>query len=456
MSLNQAHALLIGVSSYQHADHLDVPVAARDANSLLKVLQDPNYCGYPQEQTHLLMKSAASRAGILNALDQLAVNTAPEDTVLIFHVGHGDYGTNGDYYLICHDSKIDGSKVVNGSGISQQELLEKVKQVPAERLLMIFNTCHSGEISPAFGASEAFGSKSLPGDTAEALLATGSGRVVITACRENQVSYIGKGELSIFTQALVDGLQGKGVTPRGGFISVFDLYTAVFDNVSERVWEMLGDKQEPELTVLKGVGPMAVALYQGAAQTNLGALQGAPEPPAGKPVRVVERDQSVRNYQRITGQSGGIAIGPGSRSEVGGDMIGGDRVDTGGGAYIGGSVNTGGGAFVGRDQNITYGMSAGQVARLFEAIYSRIETHPKLDEIDRIDLKTDVQEIQQEVVKGESADESFLARRLRNIQRTAPDILEVVLSALTSPAAGFAAVVRKVAERMKASAEGGP
>jgi hypothetical protein len=219
---------------------------------------------------------------------------------------------------------------------------------------------------------------------------------------------------------------------------------------------MLGDKQEPELTVLKGVGPMAVALYQGAAQTSLGALQGAPEPPAGKPVRVVERDQSVRNYQRITGQSGGIAIGPGSRSEVGGDMIGGDRVDTGGGAYIGGSVNTGGGAFVGRDQNITYGMSADQVARLFEAIYSRIETHPKLDEIDRIDLKTDVQEIQQEVVKGESADESFLARRLRNIQRTAPDILEVVLSALTSPAAGFAAVVRKVAERMKASAEGGP
>jgi hypothetical protein len=455
MSFDQGHALIVGVSSYRFAPRLNVPIAAKDANSLAPILYDPQHCGYPRDKINVLTATGATRAGILEALDQLAKRTQPEDTVLIFHTGHGDYGSDGNYYLICHDSEIEGDKVVSGSGVSQKQLLEKCKAIPAERLLMIFNACHSGEISPAFGARETFGSKSLPGDTTEALLATGSGRVVITACRENQVSYIGKGELSIFTQALVDSLQGKGVSARGGFISVFDLYTAVFDRVSEQVWDMLGDKQEPELTVLKGVGPMAVALYQGATQTNLGVLEGAPKPPEGKAVRFIERDQSVHNYQKITGQSGGIAIGPGSRSEVGGDMIGGNRIDTGGGAYVGGSVDTGGGDFVGRDQHITYGMSADQAARLFADIYSRIETHPRLDEIDKADLKTDVQEIQKEVVKGDSADESFLARRLRNIQRTAPDILEVVLSTLTNPAAGFAAVIRKVAERMKTAAEGG-
>jgi hypothetical protein len=119
------------------------------------------------------------------------------------------------------------------------------------------------------------------------------------------------------------------------------------------------------------------------------------------------------------------------------------QIETVGGAVIQGDVTMQGGDFVGRDQHITYGMSADQLVRLFADIYSRIETHPGLGETDKVDLKTDVEDIQKEVVKGERADESFLARRLRNIQRTAPDILEVVLSTLTSPAAGFATVARK-------------
>jgi uncharacterized caspase-like protein len=221
MSFNQGHALIVGVSSYRFAPRLNVPIAAKDANSLAPILYDPQHCGYPQDKINVLTAAGATRAGILQSLDQLAVRAQPEDTVLIFHTGHGDYGSDGSYCLICHDSEIEDDKVVSGSGVSQKELLEKCKAIPAERLLMIFNACHSGEISPAFGARDAFGSKGLPGDTAEALLATGSGRVVITACRENQVSYIGKGELSIFTQALVDSLQGKGVSARGGLRPIY-------------------------------------------------------------------------------------------------------------------------------------------------------------------------------------------------------------------------------------------
>jgi hypothetical protein len=47
------------------------------------------------------------------------------------------------------------------------------------------------------------------------------------------------------------------------------------------------------------------------------------------------------------------------------------------------------------------------------------------------------------------------AGRLRNIQRMAPDILDVVLAALSNPAAGFASVVKKVAQRIEESAGGG-
>ncbi len=45
---------------------------------------------------------------------------------------------------------------------------------------------------------------------------------------------------------------------------------------------------------------------------------------------------------------------------------------------------------------------------------------------DKEDLKAEVQDLQTEVAKGEEANESFLERRLRNIKRMAPDILETI------------------------------
>jgi hypothetical protein len=132
------------------------------------------------------------------------------------------------------------------------------------------------------------------------------------------------------------------------------------------------------------------------------------------------------------------------------------EVDTGGGAYIGGSVTvSGGGDFVGRDQVKTVGLTGPDVAELFKPIYAAIEARPETPAADRADLKADVEEIQAEVAKGDKADESFLARRLRNLKRMAPDILEVVLATLANPAAGLGAVAAKVAKRMRADAEAG-
>ena len=63
-------------------------------------------------------------------------------------------------------------------------------------------------------------------------------------------------------------------------------------------------------------------------------------------------------------------------------------------------------------------------------------------------MKVAVEEIAAEDQKGEDADESFIARRLRNIQRIAPDILDVVMATIANPAAGFGMVAKKVAEKM--------
>jgi len=125
------------------------------------------------------------------------------------------------------------------------------------------------------------------------------------------------------------------------------------------------------------------------------------------------------------------------------------RINTGGGTYIQGDVNTGGGDFVGRDK---YVINQTEMKQSFTHIYTIIEQHPKLPPQDKADLKAEAKDLETELQKGDQADETFLERRLRNIKRMAPDILEVILATLANPAAGFGVVAIKVSEKMKASA----
>jgi hypothetical protein len=130
------------------------------------------------------------------------------------------------------------------------------------------------------------------------------------------------------------------------------------------------------------------------------------------------------------------------------------EIKTDGGAYVGGNVNTGGGKFVGRDDNSREGFSAREAQKLFESLYKTIETKADLSADDKTDIKVEVDELRQELAKGEKANETFIQRRLRNIGRVAPDILEVTLATIANPVAGFGVIAKKIAGKMDAQAKG--
>lgn len=323
MPFSQGHALLIGVGTHQHCPTLNVPITVADAQAVAAVLQDAGAAGYPAGQVKLISKEGATKFGILAALDDLAARATAGQTAFVFFCGHGALGTDGNYYLVSHDVQVGGNRVVAGTAVSEAELLQKLKAIPAERVLMVFNACHSGNISPSLGTEDSALATSNPSeDTAAALLGTGKGRIIVTACGEQQLSYIGKGQLTLFTQALVDGLRGKGVANSRGFISAFSLYTYIYETVTENVQALYNKAQQPELTVLRGVGPFAVALYKGA--SSLGGEFGGEPLPEGMAAREVSPEKSARRLAQ--------------------------RINTGGGAYVAGDVNTGGGDFVGRDK----------------------------------------------------------------------------------------------------------
>jgi uncharacterized caspase-like protein len=492
MSFTQGHALLIGVGTYQHEPRLNVPITAADAEAVAAVLRDPAFCGYPDTQVKVLRDAAASRDGILAALDALAGRAGAGDTVLLFFCGHGDLGDDGDYYLTTHDTRLQGSKVISGSGVRQGELIEKLRAVKAKRLLLLVNACHSGELAPILGPGEPpFTGAPLPSNTAAALLATGEGRIIITACREDQLSYIGKGDLTLFTDTLVNGLRGRGTSSTRGYVSAFDLYTHLYFTIEETVRERYGAAQEPELTVLKGVGPFAVSLYRGA--TTLGEIDGAAAPPEGTAVREVSPKQAQARLSQIVGVSyqtnltgnGAIAQGPGAQAVgAGGVLIGGKntgninagtQVETGGGAYIRGHV-TAGGDFVGRDKlvhgdQITTGDVSGTGIAIGRAAHASvvqgIAPHdleplfaPLLAAIAKAapdDKKPaalqQAQALKAEAAKGEQAEDGKIATIVNGLVELVPKAVGAIVSLFATPIlSGIAGPVTKIVlDKLKGS-----
>lgn len=390
MSFDQGYALVVGVGTHKHSPENDVPITVRDAEAVEVILADPAKCGYPPKQVWPLSKDKATRSAILTKLDQLAAKATEDSTVLLFFAGHGALGSDNQYYLVTHDAQFvevgDELLVKPGTGLSQVELLEKLRAIKAKRAILIFNACHSGSLQPRSlalrRARKPLNTLSLPDPTAAALLGAGEGRIIITACRPDQLShFLEKSKLTYFTKALTDGLNGKAA-PSKGFISAFSLYNYVHDAVTEQVGE-----QEPMITVLQGAGPFAVALFQ----KKVGALgpQAADTLPEGKGVRTVTGRESRKWQTKIENQT-----------IVRGDYVKGDKVmrnkigkqiNTGGGASVGGNVTVSGGSFVGRDQKV-YNAGAGdspqaadrlspQAQRLCKALGDKLFTQADLADL---------------------------------------------------------------------------
>jgi hypothetical protein len=151
--------------------------------------------------------------------------------------------------------------------------------------------------------------------------------------------------------------------------------------------------------------------------------------------------------------NGGVNIGGNaniSGKVTGRDDISNERNDV---VYGNKTVTTGGSKYVGGDDSSVTGWSAKDVENFFAKVTQKIDAKPELAPTDKEDLKAEVQDLQTEVAKGEEANESFLERRLRNIKRMAPDILDTIATTLASPQAGLASVIRKVMQKAQADAK---
>jgi len=235
MSINSnAHALVVGIANYQKIKRLPETVL-KDARDIYELLISPHYCGYLSDNVQLLLDTEATQVALLQALAKLAERSNSNSTVFIYISSHGGQIKSGSYageYLLPVDTDFTSEILLSETAISGTQFTEALRAIPAQKLVIVFDCCHSGGIGEPKDANATEIKVGLP-ESYYDILKQGRGRIILASSRSTEESYILSGATnSLFTQHLLDGLKGAVIGP-GGVIRILDLFSYLQPKVTK-------------------------------------------------------------------------------------------------------------------------------------------------------------------------------------------------------------------------------
>ena len=259
-----AYALVIGIGAYSNS-HWSIPVASRDAKAIHEVLVDPERCGYQKgEKVQLLLDTEATATNLRAKLAWLGKKAEedPDSTILVYYSGHG-WAQGGEHFLVTHETD---PYDIPGTAFRAREFTETLRDIRPKRLLVMLDTCHAEHMAEAKdGVARAerllppsFEDRPLDAHQAAPLFEIqpktvvpsphdeeSRGRAVLTSCAGEQKSWFyPEAQLSIFTQHVIEALEGRGTRSNEKFVRVTDLMHWVGVEVKESA-AALGRTQTP-------------------------------------------------------------------------------------------------------------------------------------------------------------------------------------------------------------------
>ena len=253
-STSHNYALLIGVGECEETK-LSLPVTVKDIQAIKTLLTDSNLCGYIDDNIRLLYNETATKEQILNNLTWLKkqAENDSEATILIYYSGHGFLDNSLDnsqnYYLIPHET--DRADIPD-TALAAETFNQALQQIPAQRLLVIIDSCHAQGMASSKDDTEnkrspipkGFTQTSLPKTIVEDL--EGAGRVVFTSSTGTQLSWIRRDrEMSIYTYHFLEALQGAGNKPGDKLVKVSHLMNYLSETVAITVQKEYNKEQTP-------------------------------------------------------------------------------------------------------------------------------------------------------------------------------------------------------------------
>mgnify|MGYP000950885994 FL=1 len=142
----QRHAILIGVSDYSYVRQInrgsanDLPGVPTDINNVKATF---GRLGFEPQNISVLFNRDATNAQVRSTIDRVAAKAGPNDLIAIYISGHGS-PVDGKRQGMAMPIFYDFSMAQRNSAPDFQELLDMLTRSPADRFVMILDTCHSG------------------------------------------------------------------------------------------------------------------------------------------------------------------------------------------------------------------------------------------------------------------------------------------------------------------------
>lgn len=92
------------------------------------------------------------------------------------------------------------------------------------------------------------------------------------------------------------------------------------------------------------------------------------------------------------------------------------------------------------------------VGQLIGTICTAVDKRDDLKPAEKEDIKAELDEVQTALEQPEP-DETFLARRFRNIKRMSPEIVEIAFETLKNPLGGVAEIIKRIAKKAAEEAQ---
>lgn len=237
--VRQKYALVVGVGTFRDPSIPHLQYAAKDAKDFAAALLDPKHGNFAQENVTVLTDQTATRAAILNAMQQLFLQAQEDDLVVLYVSSHGspgkkEMGLAGVGYIVTYDAALKNIWV---DGIDYQDFASKASLIRARRKVTFLDTCFSGQAG--------VGEKALALDTASVdektarMFLSGEGSYIITSSRGSERSWESERiQNSYFTHFIIEGLKQSDQPA-----TVKDLYDYVASKVADAVAR---EKQAPQ------------------------------------------------------------------------------------------------------------------------------------------------------------------------------------------------------------------
>ena len=227
------HALVVGIDTYRNKK-LALNYAVSDATAFSETL---NKFASPLferiEITSLTTPKETTREHIVQVFEQFKTRVKPQDLFVFYNASHGVIDVvkgQEQYFLLPSNILLLSSRHLSRDAISQKELIRLVGDVPAQKKLIILDTCHSGKAGAELQMAM-LQTRGLTEATAIKILQRAVGSAVFTASSEVQPALEGYKGHGLFTWALLHGISGEADYNKDGFVKIRELADYVEENV---------------------------------------------------------------------------------------------------------------------------------------------------------------------------------------------------------------------------------